>query len=34
MMTLVTDNLYELAGRFNEELEPHHAEDAQVVTAY
>ena len=34
MMTLGTDNPHELADLLDEELETHHAEDAQIVTAY
>lgn len=34
MMTLGTDNPHELADLLDAELETHHAEDAQIVTAY
>lgn len=34
MMTLGTDNPHEMADLLDEELETHHAEDAQIVTAY
>jgi chemotaxis protein MotA len=34
MMTLGTENAHELADLLDEELETHHAEDAQIVTAY
>ncbi|MEQ8397054.1 flagellar motor stator protein MotA [Thalassobaculum sp.] len=34
MMTLGTDNPHELADLLDEELETHHAEDAQVQSAY
>ena len=34
MMTLGTENAHELADLIDEELETHHAEEAQLVTAY
>ena len=34
LMTLGTENPHELADLLDEELETHHAEDAQIVTAY
>src|SRR3546814_19382226 len=34
MMTLGTDNPHELADLLDEELETHHAEDAQIQSAF